>query len=210
MTNMETYQAKNVNKQDIDNVVKIIYNKFQQEKPPPNTEFTRFIFAYELATITLNNIKFRFKIYCQYLSEQNQEFQEFWELRCIILNDNYLNYEEYLDKRSERINFEYFMSDTLRELIVKYINTEFVYDKYDNKIMRYDDYLQIQSFRKLFHSNIECCVCYDNIAGDFKTKCGHYLCVDCYSQIKGKKVCPMCKICLCCGSEPEEESDEED
>ena len=29
---METYQAKNINKEDIDNIVKVVYNKFKEKK----------------------------------------------------------------------------------------------------------------------------------------------------------------------------------
>ncbi len=194
---METYQAKNINKEDIDNIVKVIYNKFEEEKS--KIVDTNYHFYYNTPIITLNNIKFLFHIYCYY----NKNHRESWYLKCEIQNDEEFDF----DKNPNVINYKYFESKTLRELIVKYVNSKFVYDKCDNKIMRYDDYLEEETVRKLFHTNIECCVCYDNLSGDFKTKCGHYLCVDCKIQIKGKKLCPMCKECLCCGGQVECDED---
>ena len=199
---METYQAKNINKEDIDNIVKVIYNKFEERKLNKKDDTNNVVrFNYLTPFITLNNIKFRFNIVCFYKKENNKED---WLLHYIFNDDIYI----FVEGEDISINHKYFKSNTLRELIENYTNSKFVYDKYDNKIMRYDDYLEEEYVRKLFHSNIECCVCYDNLSGDFKTKCGHYLCLECYSQFKGKKKCPMCKACLCCGEQ--EECDDDD
>ncbi len=192
---METYQAKNINKEDIDNIVKVIYNKFKKETSKEVND--NYNFYYNTPIITLNNIRFKFKIVCLYRSKEEDKHN--WVLKYIIMNDDYLEFDD--EYNYSYINQLYFNSKTLRELIVKYVNSKFVYDKQENKIMIYKDYLEEETVRKLFHTNIECCVCYDNLAGDFKTKCGHYLCLDCYSQIKGKKLCPMCKACLCCGDQ---------
>ena len=200
---METYQAKNINKEDIDNIVKVVYNKFEEEKSKMVKDY--YDFYYNTPMITLNNVKFLFQIICCFHKKREQK--ECWSLKHIIMNDTYLKFDD--EDMNSYIDYKYFESKTLRELIIKYINNKFVYDKQDNKIMRYEDYLQEQSVRKLFHTNIECCVCYDNLAGDFKTKCGHYLCLDCYSQIKGKKLCPLCKACLCCGEQDTEECEED-
>ena len=190
---METYQAKNINKEDIDNIVKVIYNKFEKEKSKEVKD--QFNFYYNTPIISLNNIRFIFQIVCFYYSEEDKEN---WKLRHIILDDDDLNVEEG-SVPSLEIKPKYFNSKTLQELIVKYVNNKFIYDKYDNKIMLYKDYLEEECVRKLFHSNIECCVCYDNLLGNVKTKCGHDLCLECYNKIKGKKKCPVCRACLCCG-----------
>ena len=196
---MEIYEAKNINKEDIDNIVKVISNKFEENKSKK--------FGFNTPTITLNNIKFMFRIEC-YKDIINNEEKETWLLNHMILSDAYLMFSE--NNGSRRNNTTYFSSNTLRELIVKYTNSKFVYDKCYNEIMRYEDYLEIECVRKLFHTNNECCVCYDNIAEDIKTKCNHYLCVECYKQIKGKKRCPMCKSCLCCGEQGECDGDEDE
>ena len=198
---METYQSKNVVKEDIDNMIKRIYDRFEEEKSKAVHTWNKFYYNI-CSDITLNNIKFRFQIKCFYNIKDNEEN---WELRHYILNDElYLNFEDHsLDMT---INSNYFNSKTLKQLIVKYVNTKFVYDKCDHKIMRYKDYLEEDCVRKLFHTNIECCVCYDNLSGYFKTECNHYICLDCINQIKGKKLCPMCKSCLSCGGN--EESDD--
>ena len=196
---MEIYQAKNINKEDIDNIVKIIHKKFEEEKSKVVEEHRWNQFYYNTPIITLNNIKFSFNIFCSYFTGKIN-YIESWTLKCEIPDvDDKFDF----DKKDNMINYKYFKSNTIRELIVKYVNNKFVYDKYDNKIMRYDDYLEEECVRKLFHTNIECCVCYDNLSGNFKTKCGHNLCLECYTQIKGKKKCPMCKACLCCGEQQE-------
>jgi hypothetical protein len=200
---METYQAKNINKEDIDNIVKVIYNKFEEEKSKVVKD--DFDFDYNTPMITLNNVVFLFQIVCRY--HKNWEQKETWDLQHIIEDTGFYEFLE--EDIHDSINYQYFKSKTLRELIVKYVNSKFVYDKCDNKIMRYEDYLEEEIVRKLFHTNIECCVCYDNLEGNFKTKCGHYLCLDCYNKIKGKKLCPMCKACLCCGAQNEEECEED-
>ena len=191
---IETYQAKNINKEDIDNIVKVIYNKFEEYKSKT--------FGFTTPIIRLNNIRFIFQIVCFYHSKEDKEN---WVLRNIILDDDDLIIEE--GSEIIIIKPKYFNSKTLQELIVKYVNSKFVYDKYDNKIMIYEDYLEEECVRKLFHSNIECCVCYDNLLGNIKTKCGHDLCLECYNKIKGKKKCPVCRACLCCGLQDNCEDD---
>lgn len=187
---METYQAKNVCKKDIDILVEIIYHKFEDERAKNVDNILHFY--YDTPTITLNNVKFYFSILCYYHDKTDNEN---WNLKFVIRNDEDFDFDE----APATIISDYFHSKTIQELLVKYVNSKFVYDKCDNKIMRYEDYSKEECVRKLFHTNIECCVCYDNLSGVFKTKCGHYLCLDCYTQIKGKKLCPMCKSCLCCG-----------
>ena len=192
---MEIYQAKDINKEDIDNIVKVIYNKFEEEKSKEEKEWS----FYDTTIINLNNVEFSFIIKCNFHKEGKQK--EDWNLIYVIENDR--DIISYINDKDDYINYKYFQSKTLRELIVKYVNTKFVYDKCDSKIMRYDDYLEKECVRKLFHTNIECCVCYDNLSYNLKTKCGHRLCLDCYNKIKGKKLCPMCKACLCCGEQEE-------
>ena len=59
---METYQAKNINKEDIDNIVKVIYSKFEEEKSKMVKDY--YDFHYNTPEITLNNVKFLLSTYC--------------------------------------------------------------------------------------------------------------------------------------------------
>ena len=200
------YKSKNIKKEDIDNIVKVIHNKYEKHKTIANNK--HFVFTYNLPHINLNNIRFSFRLR-SYNDCNAITLSDKWRLEYIIFNDNF--YNVHIDI-ANIINSEYFESNTIKELIVKYVNSEFVYDKCDNKIMRYEDYLDEQCIRKIFHSNIECCVCHDNMSGDFQTKCNHDLCLECYNKLKGfnfngKKICPYCRACLCCGEEEDDCND---
>ena len=188
-------------KTNIDTIVKLVYNKFEEKKAKELSDWVNF--AHRSPFIRLNKIKFALYFDCLYRKKDNTEK---WRLEFTMYDDDFYIEPKYLNPN---VDVDYFNSDTLRELVVKYVNSKFVYDKCDNRIMRYEDYEEEQINRKIFHSNIECCVCYDNLSGEFQTQCNHYLCLDCYNQIKGKKSCPICKSCLCCG-EQEVECEDDD
>jgi len=187
---METYKITNFNKYDIDNMIEIINKK--------KFECASGRFTYTSPTLKLDCCEFRFLF--TYLENSG------WVLGFRITNDDFYQEKSF---RSEYVDLSYFKSKTLKELIVKYINNSYYYDKHSNEICRYQNYKENKLVRKLFPTNIECCVCYDSLSGDYKTKCNHDLCLECYTKLQGKKLCPLCKKCLCCGI-PEKECEDHD
>ncbi len=181
---MEVYKIKDFNKEDIDNMVKII----TKEKEKFELKHTNTPFKYRSPRLKLD--------YCYFCFRFIHLGSGSWVLGFVIINDIFYKPEPY---HNEYLDYDYFESKTLKELIVKYINNSYYYDKHSNEICRYEKYEENQLVRKLFPTNIECSVCYDSLSGDYKTKCNHHLCLECYHKLQGKKLCPLCKKCLCCG-----------
>jgi len=196
---MQVYQATDVNKEDIDNFVKLINKKEKQFKK----EYSNYqTFRYSSPDLYLDNgVEFNFTFYYSYQTK-------LWNLEYTIMNDTF--YTDHKQGCNIFVDYNYFNSNTLKELLVKYINSKFTYDKHFNNIVNLDKYEEQELVKKVFPSNIKCPVCYDSLSGDFKTKCGHDLCVECYIKIKGKKKCPVCRACLCCGEQENCEDSDSD
>jgi len=186
---MEVYKITNFNKDDIDNMVEIINKKKE-----------KFDFEYPNARFTYRSPKIKLD-YCDFYFTFIYMPCDKWILGFVIIDF----YEEQ-PFHCEYIDSDYFMSKTLKELIVKYINNSYYYDKHSNEIARYEKYKENKLVRKLFPTNIECSVCYDSLSGKNKTLCNHDLCIECYTKLD-KKLCPLCKKCLCCGI-PEKECED--
>jgi len=189
---MQVYQSKIINKEEID-----IFSKMLNEKEKTYSykyDKDRYNFSYRSPVLYLDNgIQYFFRfVYCHTLNK--------WNLKYGMISDSFYEENEY---ENEYVDNEYFSSDNSKELLVKYINSKFTYDKHFNNIIRVEESEERELIKKLFPSNIECSVCYDSLSGEYKTKCGHYLCVECFIKIKDKKNCPVCRTCLLCGEDCE-------
>jgi hypothetical protein len=67
------------------------------------------------------------------------------------------------------------------------------------------DNIGIDIFGDKYSNAAECCVCYEKTYTE--TICSHYLCVECWSNIK-KKTCPMCREYLSAKENTDSSDDE--
>lgn len=181
--------------EEIDNYVKVTL-RGEEEPKDGSKPILREICSPD---IYLDGIEFNF------IFRYDYELK-FWNLAFMITGDVYRKGSCY---RDDFVDCCHFKSESLKELIIKYLDNKFLYDKYFNRIVKLDKYEENKLKKKLFPSNVECCVCLESVACTNKTLCNHILCVECHTKIKGRK-CPMCKSYLCCGQQECESCDIDD
>jgi hypothetical protein len=110
------------------------------------------------------------------------------------------------DKRVEAVKNIY---DTLKSLkLYKFYGEYLKEDEYNKTI---DEYELFKEFIEIKENVNECMVCLDKIYTDIKNvcsgeiknklKCGHIICVCCLNQLRQGQTCPMCRACICCGTQ---------
>jgi hypothetical protein len=115
---------------------------------------------------------------------------------------------------------------SLKELLMKYIETTFVFSHLKNNLEILEKHKNTKIEQQLFPSNQQCCVCNEeNFMGATLRKCGHTLCFSCLRKMETrnkinrcsddavcdygykhwgicKLKCPMCRVFICdCESE---------
>jgi len=205
------------NEEHVDKMVKIINNKWIEDmknyketaiahkwKNKEQTDFT-----YAINHITIDKMEFMF----------------------VIKNDN----NNYSFSSTKVIDFMYGDScswinhfkdfKSLKELLMKYIETTFVFNHFTNNLDILEKYKNIKIELQLFPSNQQCCVCNEeNFMGATLQNCGHTLCYSCLTKMEArnkinrcrcdsdcdygmhwgicKLKCPMCRVFICdCESE---------
>ena len=97
---------------------------------------------------------------------------------------------------------------SLKELLIKYIETTFVFSHLTNNLEILEKHKNKKFEFQLFPSNQVCCVCNEeNCNSATLRKCGHILCYCCLSKMIEKQQyndgciskvkCPLCRVSLC-------------
>ncbi len=129
----------------------------------------------------------------------------------------------YEDSDSWIYHFTDFKS--LKQLLMKYIETTFVFSHFKNNLEILEEYKNKKIEHQLFPPNQECCVCNEeNFMGATLQNCGHTLCYSCLTKMEARNKinrcrcdsdcdygmhwgicglkCPMCRVFICdCESE---------
>jgi hypothetical protein len=185
--------------EDLDRLEGIITKRFELYK---QANQGHGMYDFYTPYIILGKILFRFDIVIHYDSDRIVQTL----LRFELEDERYHRMNTSLD--GGVIDHGRFRSKTIREILDKFIECEFVYLKTHNRIMTLEGYVEQETIDKVFQDpSVECSVCHDAISPQLTTSCKHPLCLECYLSLK-KRTCPICRKCLDPDCEACDDSDE--